>query len=79
MGADVRVACASDAAAVVAESGAEAEAEGGGGPGGLGLSSGRYDDLAPSGRYLVDPEGLSEYAPWVLRRHAHPLSAVPDG
>ena len=74
----MRVACASDAAAVVAESGAEAEAEGGR-PGGLGLSSGRYADLAPSWRYLVDPEGLSEYAPWVLRRHAHPLSAVPDG
>ena len=66
VGADLRVSCASAADVVV-------------GRDGLGMSSARYGDLAPSWRYMVDSVGGgSQYAPWVLNRHAHPLSAVPS-
>ena len=66
VGADLRVSCASAAEVVVAKDG-------------LGMSSARYDDLAPPWRYMVDSVGGgSAYAPWVLNRHAHPLSAVPN-
>ena len=60
---DVHVAVESSAEAVVAS---------------LGMSRERYERLAPGWRYAVDPEGRSQYGPWVLDRLLHPLSLGPD-
>ena len=38
----------------------------------------RYSSLAPDWRYAVDPEGRSQYDPWVLARWMHPLSQSAD-
>lgn len=34
----------------------------------------QYEHLAPDWRYVVDPEGRSQYDPWVVKRFMHPLA-----
>lgn len=63
VGADVRVSVATGVEEAIEALGTEA----------------RYDDLEPPWRYAIDPEGRSEYDPWVLKRAMNPLSAVPSG
>ena len=62
MGADVRVSVATGVEEAIEALGTEA----------------RHEHLEPTWRYAVDPEGPSAYQPWVLQRHAHPLSREYD-